>query len=104
MKKESRFFVGQLVHHVRFDYRGVIVDVDAVFDLSEQWYEEVATSRPPKDLPWYKVLVHNGTHQTYVAERNLESDESRESINHPEIDDYFKDFTNGKYLSAKRAN
>lgn len=104
MKTESRFFVGQLVHHRRFDYRGVVVDVDAVFGLSERWYEEMAISRPPKDRPWYKVLVHNGTHQTYVAERNLEPDESLDSINHPEIEDYFQGFKDGRYLSARRAN
>ena len=104
MKTESRFFVGQLVHHRRFDYRGVIVDVDAVFGLSERWYEEMATSRPPKDRPWYKVLVHNGTHQTYVAERNLEADASSESINHPEIGRHFQDFADGRYTTARRVN
>ena len=30
-ERTARFFVGQIVHHVRFDYRGVVFDVD-LFD------------------------------------------------------------------------
>jgi heat shock protein HspQ len=32
----------------------------------------VARSRPPKEKPWYHVKKADGN-QTYVAERNLES-------------------------------
>jgi hemimethylated DNA binding protein len=59
----ARFQVGQPIHHKRFDYRGVIVDVDPVFCGSEEWYQLMATSRPPKDRPWYHVLVHDAAHQ-----------------------------------------
>jgi heat shock protein HspQ len=60
MAAQAKFSIGQLVHHRLFDYRGVIVDVDAVFLGSEEWYEQVAKSKPPKDQPWYHVLVHGG--------------------------------------------
>ena len=96
--REARFRVGQLVRHKRFDYRGVVFDVDATFGLTEEWYEAMARSRPPKDRPWYHVLVHDGDHTTYVAERNLEPDESGEAIRHPEIDDYFGDLEDGRYV------
>ena len=49
--------IGQLVHHRLFNYRGVVYDVDPVFMLPDEWYEQVALSRPPKDEPWYRVLV-----------------------------------------------
>ena len=81
-----------------FDYRGVIVDVDEVFKGSEEWYAIVARSRPPKDQPWYHVLVDDSSDRTYVAERNLEPDESGEPINHPEIFDFFSDLVGGSYL------
>jgi heat shock protein HspQ len=81
-----------------FDYRGVIIDVDEVFKGSEEWYAIVARSRPPKDKPWYHVLVHDSSDRTYVAERNLEPDESDEPINHPEIYDFFSDVVRGLYL------
>lgn len=92
------FDVGQLVRHRRFDYRGVIFDVDATFQLSEEWYEQMARSRPPKDRPWYHVLVHQAEHTTYVAQRNLAADESGEPIEHPLVDELFGGFRDGRYI------
>ncbi|MGE4649601.1 MAG: heat shock protein HspQ, partial [Myxococcota bacterium] len=46
------FSVGYVVEHRLFDYRGVIFDVDAHFEGSDEWYEQVARSRPPRDRPW----------------------------------------------------
>ena len=79
----AQFFVGELVIHKLFHYRGVIIDIDASFQLTDEWYEIVAQSQPPRDIPWYHVLVHEAKHTTYVAERNLESDPSDEAIIHP---------------------
>ena len=100
--KQAKFSVGQIVRHTRFDYRGVIVDVDAVFEGTEQWYQRMAVSRPPKDQPWYQVLVHDAAHLTYVAERNLEADESGEEINHPLLKYFFSDFAAGAYQQPRR--
>jgi heat shock protein HspQ len=96
------FFIGQLIHHSRFDYRGVIIDVDACFQGSEEWYQQVALSRPPKDRPWYHVLVHNSDRFTYVAERHLEQDDSSEAVNHPAVELYFGGFENGVYRLRAR--
>jgi heat shock protein HspQ len=41
-EKSVKFTIGQVVHHKMFDYRGVVVDVDPVFNSSEEWYEQVA--------------------------------------------------------------
>jgi heat shock protein HspQ len=100
---QSLFFIGQLIHHRKFDYRGVIIDVDACFEGSEEWYRQVALSRPPKDRPWYHVLVHDSDQFTYVAERHLEPDSSNQAVNHPAVELYFDDFENGVYrLSARK--
>ena len=93
----ARFSIGELVTHSLFNYRGVIIDVDPVFMGTEQWYQHMALSRPPKDRPWYRVLVHNAVHETYVAERNLEPDYSTEAIQHPMIEVFFAEFNNGVY-------
>ncbi len=93
-----KFSIGQLVHHRLFDYRGVIVDVDATFQGTEGWYEHMARSRPPKDEPWYHVLVDQAEHTTYVAERNLEPDQRQDPIDHPLRDHFFSDFQNGQYI------
>jgi heat shock protein HspQ len=104
MASKATFSIGDLVHHKLFDYRGVVVDVDPQMMLSDEWYETVARSRPPKDRPWYRVLVHDATHETYVAERNLEPDTSTEPIRHPLIDLVFSDFKDGRYSTTGRAN
>lgn len=96
-----KFSPGQIVHHKRFDYRGVIVDVDPVFQGSEEWYEHVARSRPPKDEPWYHVLVHGNEVETYVAERNLEEDNSGQPIDHPYLLQFFSELQDGRYVRAR---
>ena len=94
----AKFSVGEVIHHKLFDYRGVIVDVDPVFSGSEDWYERVAKSRPPKDRPWYHILVDDGENNTYVSEQNLEADWSKEKIDHPLIPELFAGFEDGKYV------
>ena len=101
---DVRFSPGQLVRHSLFHYRGVVVDVDPVFQLSDEWYEEVARSRPPRDRPWYHVLVDDSDLRTYVAERNLELDHTGAPVNHPEIASYFSDLTAEGYVVRHKSN
>ena len=100
----SRYSIGDLVHHKLFDYRGVIVDIDPYFQLTDEWYDAVAKSRPPKNEPWYHVLVHEAVNSTYVAEQNLEPDPSGRKINHPMTGKLFTEFRNGRYISDEKIN
>ncbi len=104
MSVRARFSVGQLVHHRLFEYRGVVFDVDATFQGTDEWYEKVASTQPPKDQPWYHVLVHEAEHTTYVAERNLEADDSDEAVEHPLVPHLFTGLENGHYLLAQGVN
>ena len=97
MDRTAKFFVGQLVHHKMFGYRGVVFDVDPTFQGTEEWYESVARSSPPKDRPWYHVLVDGAEHTTYVAERHLECDEYGQPITHPLIGELCGEFCEGRY-------
>lgn len=97
-QSRAKFSVGELVHHLLFNYRGVVVDVDMTFGGTEEWYAVMAPSRPPKDQPWYRVLVDDASHETYVAERNLEPDREGTPIRHPEIEQYFGEFARGRYV------
>ena len=81
--QQAEFSIGQLIVHKKFNYRGVIYDVDAEYTGTEEWYEKVAKSRPPKNKPWYHVLVDGQLMTTYVAERHLQVDVSQEPITHP---------------------
>jgi len=100
----AKFSVGELIHHRLFDYRGVIVDVDGKCQAPDDWYDQVARSRPPKDKPWYRVLVHGSSQSTYVAEQNLEPDPSSDPIDHPLLEQIFSGMDNGKYLRKELIN
>ena len=102
--KQAKFSIGQCVHHRLFDYRGVVVDVDPEFQGTDDWYETVARSQPPKDEPWYHVLVHDADNETYVAERNLTVDNSNEPVSHPLLQEFFVDFEQGVYLTGRQIN
>lgn len=104
MSNNARFNVGQVVHHRKFDYRGVILDVDPEFQGSDEWYEQVARSKPPKDKPWYHILVDNADHMTYVAERHLEADDSELPIDHPYVEQIFGGFFEGSYKRRGHLN
>ena len=101
MLVEPKFFIGQIVHHVRFHYRGVIADVDATFQGTDAWYDQVARSRPPKDQPWYRVLVDGEEHETYVAERHLEVAQDLKPVSHPAVSHLFSEFVDGVYQSKR---
>ncbi|MDD9945938.1 MAG: heat shock protein HspQ [Myxococcales bacterium] len=101
---QPRFSLGQIVHHLKFGYRGVVYDVDPEFGLSEAWYNEVARSRPPKDKPWYRVLVDGTNQETYVAERHLETAKDTRPIDHPLVLSIFDAYRHGAYIRDRALN
>lgn len=103
-EQRAKFQVGEVIHHKLFDYLGVVFDVDPVFGGSEEWYLQVARSRPPKDKPWYHVLVDQADHVTYVAEQNLEPADEAQPISHTLTDHYFNPFDGQRYTPRGRMN
>ena len=104
MSHEAKFKIGQIIHHRLFNYTGVVFDIDPIFQGSEEWYEQVAQSRPPKNKPWYHVLVHAAEHSTYVAEQNLELEENPKAIQHPLINTLFTTFDGSQYHLKTKPN
>ena len=92
-----KFEIGQVIHHQLFDYRGVIFGAHSEFRGSDSWYEQVAMTRPPKDEPWYRVLVHGSAQTTYVAERNLSSEANATAIEHPLVPLLFDELEGSVY-------
>ena len=101
---KAKFRTGQIIHHKLFDYTGVIFDIDPIFQGSEEWYKQVAQSRPLKNKPWYHVLVDTAEHTTYVAEQNLYLEKHPKSIQHPLINSLFTKFDGSQYHLKSRAN
>ena len=104
MTNKAKFKIGQVIHHRLFGYTGVVFDIDPTFQGSEEWYEQVARSHPPKNEPWYHVLVHSAEHTTYVAEQNLDIEEQPKAIEHPLINSIFTKFDGFQYHLKSRAN
>jgi len=51
--KSTQFAIGQLVRHRTYPFRGVIVDVDAEYNNSEEWWQSIPEAvRPRKDQPF----------------------------------------------------
>ncbi|RYE79420.1 MAG: heat shock protein HspQ, partial [Hyphomicrobiales bacterium] len=44
----ARFFIGQVVRHRVFPFRGVIFDVDPEFDNTEEWYQAIPEEVRPR--------------------------------------------------------
>ena len=91
-----KFVPGDLVCHVRYQYRGVVVAHDAKCAAEEQWYQSNQT-QPDRNQPWYHVLVHETGSVTYPAQSSLEPDDTAEPIIHPLLGQFFSGFADGRY-------
>ena len=98
---EQIFSPGELVHHKRYDYRGVVVEYNPTCQADEAWYKGNKT-QPDRNQPWYHVLVHGGQQVTYVAQVNLEPDNISDPVSHPLVDVFFSGFENGVYIRNDR--
>lgn len=99
--RTAKFSIGQVVKHRHYAFRGVIYDVDPVFDNTEEWWESIPEDiRPRKDQPFYHLLAENddNAYEAYVSEQNLLADDSRDPITHPDVDLMFSGLTNGLYV------
>ncbi len=100
--REAKFSVGEIVRHRRYPFRGVIFDVDPIFNNTEEWYQSIpADRRPSKDQPFYHLLAQNaqgGPYEAYVSEQNLVPDADNGPVIHPMIDVMFEGLTGGRYV------
>ena len=60
--------------------------------------------RPAKDQPFYHLLAENErtTYVAYVSEQNLVTDD-KGPCRHPEIDEHFTRFENGRYVPRPKS-
>ena len=102
------FCIGDVVRHRLYPFRGVIVDVDPEFDNTEEWYAAIPEDiRPEREQPFYYLLAENSEtyYSAYVSQQNLLSDIENGPVNHPDIEDVFDGFEEGRYqLRAEAYN
>lgn len=101
---QAEYNIGQVIFHKHYNFRGVIVDVDAEFSADDEWYNINAKNHPPKDRPWYHVLVDDGTSIAYVSEQNISSDLSDLEVHNPLLLDLLGTNDAGEYISIQTMN
>jgi heat shock protein HspQ len=101
----AKYMIGQIVRHRVYPFRGVVFDVDPVFDNTEEWWLSIPEEvRPHKDQPFYHLFAENAETEyvAYVSEQNLLPDDSREPIRHPQVAEVFVKDGRGGYRPRER--
>ncbi len=99
---EAKFAIGRIVRHRVYPFRGVIFDVDPEFANTEEWWDAIPEDvRPRKEQPYYHLLAENedGPYIAYVSEQNLLPDEDEGPVGHPDIDAFFSELRDGRYVA-----
>ena len=89
----AKYQLGEVVKHRVFPFRGVVFDIDPVFNNTEEWWLSIpADVRPHKDQPFYHLFAENAesTYIAYVSEQNLLPDTSGEPVHHPQVSEVFE--------------
>lgn len=90
--RAAKYRIGQVVRHRVFPFRGVVFDVDPVFDNTDEWWLAIPEEiRPAKDQPYYHLFAENDESEyiAYVSEQNLLPDTSDAPLRHPKISEFF---------------
>jgi heat shock protein HspQ len=101
--KTAKFAVGTVVRHRYYPFRGVIFDIDPVFDNTEEWWLSIPEDlRPKKNQPFYHLLAENDETEyiAYVSEQNLLADKSGEPLRHPKVAELFVEGEDGRYRAT----
>ena len=96
----AKYKLGEVVKHRVFPFRGVIFDIDPVFNNTEEWWLSIPENvRPSKDQPYYHLYAENAESEyiAYVSEQNLLPDTSGKPIRHPQVPQVFERDGNGGY-------
>jgi heat shock protein HspQ len=98
--REAKFRLGAVVRHRVHPFRGIVFDIDPVFNNTEEWWQAIpAELRPRKDQPFYHLLAENDQTEyiAYVSEQNLLPDASDAPLRHPQVGELFTRRKDGSY-------
>ena len=101
--RTARFAIGDVVKHRIYQFRGVVFDVDPIFNNTEEWWEAIpADVRPIKDQPFYHLLAENeeSEYVAYVSEQNLLPDDSDQPLRNAQIAEFFTIGPDGSLVMA----
>jgi heat shock protein HspQ len=88
----AKYSVGDVVKHRIYPFRGIVFDIDPIFNSTEEWWSSIpAEIRPTKNQPFYHLLAENDKTEyiAYVSEQNLLPDDSGKPLRHPQVGQMF---------------
>jgi heat shock protein HspQ len=91
--------IGDVVKHRIYPFRGIVFDIDPVFNSTEEWMSSIPEElRPRRDQPFYHLLAENAQTEyiAYVSQQNLLPDTSDAPLRHKQVPDMFVK-ENGQY-------
>ena len=90
--KIAKYRVGEVVKHRIHPFRGIVFDIDPVFNSTDEWWNSIPSEiRPTKNQPFYHLLAENDKSEyiAYVSEQNLLPDQSGKPLRHPQVGQLF---------------
>ena len=105
LMRDAKFGIGEVVAHRFRPFRGVIFDIDPLFNHTEEWWMSIPEEvRPAKDQPYYHLFAetNDSTYVAYVSEQNLVLDTEHGPCRHPQLDLVFDRFEDGCYVPKDR--
>jgi heat shock protein HspQ len=98
--RQAKFTIGQVVKHRLYPFRGVVFDIDPVFNNTEEWWESIpAEVRPHKDQPFYHLFAENSetVYVAYGSEHNLLAATAGDPARHPQLAEVYEQDDAGGY-------
>jgi len=106
----AKYTIGSSVKHRIYGFRGLVFDVDAEFNNTDEWYESIPVdARPRKNQPFYHLFAETPSpdqspYIAYVSEQNLIPDDDESPIEHPDIKEFFEQTSDGKFIPRQKCN
>lgn len=104
--RTAKFRIGEVVRHRLYPFRGVVFDVDPVFNNTEEWWLSIPEDiRPDKNQPFYHLYAENAENEyvAYVSEQNLVADTSGEPLRHPQVEASFVEDDDGNLVARDQS-
>jgi heat shock protein HspQ len=98
----AKYGIGSIVRHRVYPFRGVVFDIDPVFNNTEEWWNSIPEEvRPRRDQPFYHLYAENAETEyvAYVSEQNLLPDASNDPLRHPQVGEMFVKTRDGKLVA-----
>jgi heat shock protein HspQ len=97
--RTAKYGIGAVVRHRVYPFRGVVFDIDPVFNNTEEWWNAIPEEiRPNRDQPFYHLFAENDETEyvAYVSEQNLVPDTSADPLRHPQVSEVFVKTRDGR--------